>query len=132
MSTIHFDTFVHTYVTRERDSDDEWDRDSTDGDVSIVGAVLVSKDGYDCLSVDKELKAGDKVWLVWAQFGMGDSFGSDGGNYELLEVCTTPEEAQKRKAHFEQVTDHSVPWSDYFGWLDGVYVNELTLTGETT
>ena len=82
MSVIKFDVRVSTHNVGGLDPDDVWSRDSTEGSVDVVGARLEAKDGYDCLFTDKEVAPGATVWLVWAEYTTGDSFGSDGGNYD--------------------------------------------------
>ena len=128
MSVIKFDVRVSTHSVGGLDPDDVWSRDSTEGSVEIVGARLEAKDGYDCLFTDKEVAPGATVWLVWAEYTTGDSFGSDGGNYELLEICHSAEDAESRKTHFAGVTDYSVPWNGYFENLDSLNVSELVLS----
>jgi hypothetical protein len=131
VSFVKFNVSVYTEVTCEADPEDEWSRASTSGSVTVNGATLVEKDGYDCLGVAADLKPGDTIWLVWAQYETGDSFGRDGGQYELLEVQPTYERAIERQKHYASVSDYSVPWNGYFESLDGIYVEEFVLPPST-
>jgi len=124
---IQFEVEVESWVTSEADSEDIWDRDSTDGSVSVVGASLVSDNKYDTLPAPEGVNVGDTLYLIWAQYGTGDSFGSDGGKYELLEVCRTKEAAEERKKYYINVTDYSVPWNGYFEWLQSLNIEEFIL-----
>lgn len=112
------------------DPDDSWSRDSTDGTVTVHGARRVDKDRYGTLSVAGDIAAGTPVFLVWAQYSTGDSFGSDGGQYELLEVLTDKTAAEARAAFYRSVTDYSVPWNGYFENLDFVRVDDFILGAE--
>lgn len=75
------------------------------------------------------LAHGQTVFLVWAKYSTGDSFGHDGGQYELLEVHTDANTAHLRAEHFSKVTDYSVPWTGYFEHLDYVTVDSFVLGG---
>jgi hypothetical protein len=133
---IKFEVNQRTWSTGGYDPEDSWSRDSTDGTVDIVGAVKVEGDGYDILGIDKELTVGDVIYLVWAQYTTGDSFGRDGAQYELLEVFTNRVEAEKRRKYYEEAKDDGsygekgpyLSWFGYFENLDGVYVEGLALT----
>lgn len=124
---IKFEVDDYRWVTHEADTEDKWDRGSTDADVSICSATVVPKDGYDTLAAPEGIKEGDMIFLVWARYGTGDSFGSDGGQYELLEVCKSAEDAQDRKQHYLSVKDFSVPWSGYFEWLQEINIEEFKI-----
>ena len=125
MSYLKFDVDVDTYVTREADPDDEWSNDSTDGTVTVNSCTLVNEDGYNVLGTDFEVSKGQSIFLVWAQYGTGDSFGSYGGKYELCKICNNAEDARIEAERLENVTDYSFPWTGYFEWLNGVYYEEF-------
>jgi len=122
---IKFDVQVETYSIGGYDPEDSWSRDSTEGSCYVTGATIVEKDGYDTLGVEEEISQGDTIYLVWAEYTTGDSFGRDGGNYELLEVFTDKQTACDRVTHWENITGYSVPWNGYFECLDGVNVTTL-------
>lgn len=127
MSYLDFDVDVQTWITREADPENSWSRDSTGGSVSIRSAKLVSRDGYGVLQTAFSVAPGDTVYLVWAQYSTGDSFGSDGGKYELCAVYDNAEDAATERERLEKVTDFSVPWTGYFEDLDFVRVEALTV-----
>lgn len=122
---IKFDVQVETYSIGGYDPEDSWSRDSTEGSCYVTGATIVEKDGYDTLGVEEDISSGDTIYLVWAEYTTGDSFGRDAGNYELLEVFTDAQAACDRVAYWENISDYSVPWIGHFESLDGVHVTTL-------
>jgi hypothetical protein len=127
ISYIKFDVAENRYSTGGYDPKDSWSRDSTDANPQVSSAQRVGEDNHDVLGIEADIQIGQVVYLVWAQYSTGDSFGNDGGQYELLEVCLTREAAEDRKEHYEGVTDFSVPWSGYFEHLDFVKVQGLVV-----
>ena len=72
---VDYDSYVANLGGR--DPTDEWSRDSTSTEWTVNG-VSIGDDRYE-LSLPGEVKAGDTVWLVWAVWSDGDSFGHDAG-----------------------------------------------------
>lgn len=127
MSFLKFDVSVETWVIRHGDPDDEWDNDSTDGIVEVTEYNLVKEDGYHVLETAFDVAPGDSVWLVWAQYSTGDSFGSYGAQYELCGVFNDEIEAGIEAERLESVDDYSVPWKGYFESLDFIKVQHMTV-----
>lgn len=133
---IKFEMDVRSWSTGGHDPEDSWSRDSTDGEVSARSAVKVKEDGYDVLGIDADLGVGTVVYLVWAQYSTGDSFGRDGGQYILLDVYTSRDEADAKKEYYNNVKHDGsygadfpyLPWFGYFESLDYVSVDALVLT----
>jgi len=65
----------HTTTTRKPISDDEWDRGTTHTSHSIEGIAIGSD--YHGLNLPGKVNNGDVVWLVYAVYSTGDSFGND-------------------------------------------------------
>lgn len=124
---VNFDVNVYTWVSEEADPYSCFSRDSTSGSVSINGAKIVKEDGYDVLGIDDNLHEGDTIHLVYATYSTGDSFGRDGGKYELLEICLTREEAESRRVYYDTSNDPSLPWNGHFESLEYVNVYSCTL-----
>jgi hypothetical protein len=124
---LKFDVEVNTWVTRESDPDDQWDNDSTDGTVTVSACHLVERDEYKALPCSFPAKPGDTIYLVWAQYSTGDSFGSYGAQYELCAVFNNPDEAEKEKDRLENTSDYSVPWTGYFESLDSLNVESFVV-----
>ena len=66
-----------------------------DKDVSVRGLLLCKKDSYWDVIADWDVKLGEDVWLVYVQYGSGDSFGHSRGNVEYVGVWKTAEKAYK-------------------------------------
>lgn len=103
----------HVSETSEPDPNDRWDRASTCTDWTINGIKVSRKEGYQLLPI--EIDAGHPVYVVYAIWSTGDSFGHD-ENYgcEAMAVLPTREEADKEVARLKEVKDYSVPWNGYF------------------
>jgi hypothetical protein len=125
MSYLKFEVSIETWVTREGAPDDQWDCDSTDGSVTVTACRVAQQDGYNVLQTSDTVAVGGKVWLVWAQYSTGDSFGSDGGHYELCGVFSNLVSAEAEVARLQSVDDYSVPWNGYFENLDFIKAEEF-------
>lgn len=124
---LKFDVQVDTHVTRAADPDDKWDNDSTDGTVTVSSCTLIDADEYGSLPCSFPVKVGDTIYLVWAQYSTGDSFGSYGAQYELCAVFDNPSDAEKEKDRLENTSDYSVPWTGYFESLDSLNVESFVV-----
>jgi hypothetical protein len=127
MNYIEFEVKTTRYTTYQGNPDDQYDRDSTDADVTILSASLVDDDKFNVLGTDEECNIGDKIYLVWATYSTGDSFGSDGGQYELLSVTKDKQTAEEKEAYYGNIDDFSVPWIGYFESLEGIHITEMIL-----
>lgn len=125
MAYIKFYVSVETWITRHGDPDDEWDNDSTDGIVSIEQCSIVPNDVYNSLETSFDVTPGDIVWLVWAQYSTGDSFGSYGAQYELCAVFKNEIDANTEAERLQSCNDYSVPWNGYFETLDFIKVQPM-------
>lgn len=125
MAYLKFDVEVNNWVTHEADPEDRWDRDSTDGSVEVLRCHLSREDCYNALPAAFEVKVGDTAWLVWAQYSTGDSFGRDGGQYELCGVFGSEAAAKAEEERLQKVNDYSVPWNGYFENLDFIKVQSF-------
>lgn len=84
-------------VTRERDPNDPWDQGDTSGHVSNVRAFLDRHDGVyygESKARDLDVKVGDTVYAVVADYESGSTFGRSGGHAQVLDVFTTLKEAE--------------------------------------
>jgi hypothetical protein len=106
------------------DESDPWSRDSYSGDCWLNNVSIVSTDEYDTIETLEDYAIGDEVFIVWAVYTTGDSFGTDGGNYELISAHKTYEDAEKSA----QIADSenspfSRPWCGYFESLDSMNIS---------
>lgn len=135
--------------TRSPQSDDQWDRGDTETDWEVSGVEIVDseKDHYDVMA-DFKVKPGDRIWLVYAIYSTGDSFGNDrGSSIEFFTAHKNEEIASdngeilarmsKSDSHYNfnaAITLDSglrmvvhVPWMGYFEGLDNVHVEQFTV-----
>jgi hypothetical protein len=112
------------------DPDDRWTRDSFSGVTTIQSAKIVDRDEFNTIPSKDDFVIGDKAHIVYAQYTTGDSFGSDGGNYELLGAFKSKDDANKCEQHYRSLSsdDYSVPWNGYFESLDSIDIVSIELT----
>ncbi len=125
--------------TSEVDPEDSWDRPNTATTYDVRGLKLVDQDGYKRLPVDDDVSVGDDLWVVYAVYSTGDTFGHDeGGGFEWLSYHRTEEAAQKAKSDDEQGSDFITldngkqqkfyrSWDGYFESLDSLEIKRLTV-----
>jgi hypothetical protein len=87
---------VETWDSRAADPDDSWDRGDTSGRVTNVLAFPDKGPSYsygDSIARDLDVKFGDTVYAVVADYESGDTFGRSGGHAQVLDVFLTEAEA---------------------------------------
>lgn len=136
MTSVKLEVYNKAY-TRHESSDEpygDWSRD-TDNDVQNL---TIAKDCWDVIA-DFDVEVGDKLYLVWCEYGEGDSFGSSSGETEFIAVYKTKEKADAcHKAckntesgilTYVTETGDSVeiytPWHGYFEVLEEVHTTLL-------
>ena len=105
------------------DPEDGWSRDSTEGDAWVESAWISNLDGYNCISFVDDLVPGETVYVILAVYGTGDSFGSDGGQYEVMDASRDEVYILEKLESLKEDGSYAVPWNGYFNWLQ-----ELKLT----
>lgn len=113
-------------VTRQKTAE-QWDRDDTYTEWFISDIVRKqTQNSYHALPVAFDVNVGDRVFLVYATYSFGDSFGHDeNGGLELCGFYQTQEEAEAEKLRLAAIDDHSVPWNGYFNHLNQLEVKEV-------
>ena len=111
----------------------------------VEGIRLAKENDYSDVVADFEVKSGDIVYLVFAEYGSGDSFGHSSGNIEYIAVFKTKEKADFLKYSLEQrekkkddnkftfeyetesgtIIQNHCPWDGYFERLEGITVIDL-------
>lgn len=98
MTKIVVTAETREWTTRERDPNDSWDNGDTAGEVhNVVAFIERVESGYYGESHGKDLpdvKVGDTVYAVVADYESGCTFGRSGGHASVLDVFSDPEEAQ--------------------------------------
>jgi hypothetical protein len=129
------------------DPDDRWTRDSSDGGVNsvrVIGGESGSKPYWRDEPFELDVDFGDTIYVVTVVYGTGDTFGSDGGSCEVLEVFTDasealefanlaenpPEPTGKKTFMYDFYFDYKGKkyhrsWAGYFEWLQEMRVDEL-------
>lgn len=134
---------TETWVTRERDPEDEWDAGDEDGRVSWVSAEVCTEDadenytfygqGHMPVIFNCDAVEGDTVFVVVADYTSGSTFGTSAGYFHILTVTKSYEEAMELARTAEAVTqsqfkfehdgvEYYVPWTGYFERLNEVRV----------
>lgn len=137
---VYYKIKTTTIDTTTPDPEDKWDRASTSSDHIFPSEVFLSKESlfYDYFSTGLDLKSGDHIWLVFAVWSTGDSFGYDeDACQECFAAYKTPELAYKARGMLETArkkvelpegfrVDY-LPWKGYFESLSYVEVVEVTV-----
>lgn len=85
MTKLYCSYTSNTWSTRDADPEDPWDSGDEDGTYDVVG-VHLGAGWYDAFDSPEEVVVGDKVWVVWVQYGSGSTFGSDAGYGSIVAV----------------------------------------------
>ena len=92
---IVVETTVHN--VGGEDPEDSWSRDSTEGHVDNVYAIETEEESresyYDDPIKDIDVDYGDSVYAVVVDYESGDTFGRDGGYYQVIDVFDNSEDA---------------------------------------
>lgn len=143
---VSVDKYVDLWTTYSAPEDAEWDRDSTDGQVTVYG--IRRSDVYPDIMTTFEPIVGKVYHLIWAQYSTGDSFGTDGGQYEFIDLFESEEAAKDLVSYLENIEDVNFdgnyiqedgtevrfypPWIGYFEHLDFVKYQSLVLQSSET
>lgn len=145
-SKLYIKMYQNSYETSEVDPEDSWSRASTACDNTLVGIYKTpSTIGH----YDEEFipcfehEVGQTVYLVWAEYSTGDSFGNDSGKVEFIDIFLSEElaDACAKSAegplgsHYEfqfvrqngSTIQQYAPWYGYFENLEVVHVDSLTI-----
>ena len=143
---VHYKT--REYVTRERNPDDQWDRDDTRSEHTMQFISIAREGSWNTISYPGEVKPGDKVYLLFAVYSTGDSFGHDEDrsvelisvhkdlncakyNYKVLEGVDKDNYASSVVLSQDDGSTWkmSPPWCGYFESLSYLKVGGFTVQG---
>lgn len=134
MTTVYCMYSQTRWVTREADPTDDWDAGDEDGDYEVTGVSLMP--GWrDSIDSPDEIKAGDIVWAVWVVYGTGSTFGSSGGEGQILTVTkdaelavAANEWADGKGTWPKELGDEPYKnWTGYFEWLQHVRIETFVV-----
>lgn len=140
-TTLYIDRASSTRVTRVGSG--KWDNDDTYTSWEL-GDVWLQKDSaesynYEMYELDQHADVGDIVYVVFAVWSTGDSFGSyEGAGAEVMFVSKDPDVAyfvmrtlQNATGYSEKITWNNgqtrpihIPWNGYFEQLNSLTVYE--------
>lgn len=123
------------YQTSEPDPDDSWDRGTTATEITNVRAVEAEEEyaSYRTVIADLPVESGDTVYAVIVRYSTGDTFGNDTGQYRVMDVFATEDEAQElskavldqtRNAHNDRLVPYELThndktyYTDWFGYFE--------------
>lgn len=134
----------YTYVTREGDPEDRWDRDDTAADITVNGVRLT--DRYFDVVLPTTYDPSKPLFLLWANYNTGDSFGHDRNQTEWIDIFQDEQKANEAAATLAKCTDRNysnysgtyirddgtsctvhLPWLGYFESLNDVIVTPVRL-----
>lgn len=137
------------YTTREADADDEWDRGNTTSKHVLEYISLAAESAYSTVTYPGEVKVGEKIYLLYAVYSTGDSFGHDeDACIELISVHKNLDVARFNYETIKNNTDKrydvqlelsqdngqtwkmSPPWNGYFESLSYLKIAGFTVRGQ--
>ena len=107
--------------------------------------VLLSEDMPGTETITADCKVGDDVYVLWAIWSTGDSFGfAEGGQSEVIGVFKNEKLANDNKRLLNDAThgivkivtddgskfEYYIPWGGYFENLDEIKVEKRTIKKE--
>lgn len=115
------------------DPEDSWSRDSYSGDYWVTGVYLTGG-MRDSVESNEDIKAGDLVYVTYAVYTTGDTFGSDGGRGCIVAVSKNYDIAIQAEKWCNNTPIDPIqipwppslpeisyrPWDGYFEYLDSV------------
>lgn len=147
---LKIDRRAYVSVIRAADPNDRWDRDNTSTDHELRGVHLSKDKSYD-LFYDGDLSVGDTIYIVYAIYSTGDSFGHDDKaeiefitahknkdvayhNMAMTKSCNKNNDRKGIRINYDshvmlafdtgQTFKFVPPWNNYFEHLDKVDVFE--------
>lgn len=131
---------IREYYTREPE-EDEWDNGETAADISIQGVEFAER--YFDLALPTEYDASKPLFLLWANFDTGNSFGRQRNKFEAVDIFQNrarAEAAQRTLTDTEEgnasyvrddgsTIQYSCPWHGYFESLNYLELEEVAILG---
>ena len=141
MTHIRVDYTSDRYETSEADPNDSWSRSSTAANNSVHGIDVVAEAGYRDITVPFDVLEGETYYLLWADYGTGDSFGHDDNQVEFIDLFRTYEAAKAAHDALYDIRGFSggyvrddgtrisvhVPWNGYFECLHSINITEVSV-----
>ena len=127
MNYLHLRTRNKSVDTSRPDPTDSWDRADTHTTWYVEGLGLQDTDYSDSVPNYLAAKVGDTLWVLYAVYSTGDSFGRDeDANLEFINVFARREDAITARhsladgnppytlSNGQTITFGWIPWNGYF------------------
>lgn len=131
------------WVTFDRNCDDSYREDRMYGEWReswtnyIRGIHLTNSNFGERVTIDYDVKLGDDVYVLWAEYSSGDSFGHGNRNrVDVVHVFKDPvaafaardallaEDSEGYKTDSGTKINYYRPWTGYFESLDNLHVDK--------
>ena len=137
MKSLYLKADSYTTVTQEADPNDDWDRDNTSTDWSVnLDNVYYGNPFYEDVTTNYNVKLdlepieNQKLQIIYAIWGTGDSFGYDDGYYcQIVFVSQDKQEAKDWLDKAKKATNDyfKYPWLGYFENLEKIELIECVV-----
>lgn len=137
MTKFNVVTNSYYYETSEADPNDNWSRASTAADISVSGVEIA--DNYFDIALPAEYDPSKPLYLLWADYATGDSFGTDDNQFEAVDLFQDLENAERARLQLlctepngytrddgTHIAYHA-PWIGYFEKLNDLYVKKVEI-----
>lgn len=132
---------INEYQTREPNHDDQWDNGDTAADISINGVEFAEH--YFDVALPQEYEASKPLYLLYANYDTGDSFGRQCNKFEAVDIFqdrARAEAAQRALTNSQEgnasyvrddgtTIQYSCPWHGYFECLNYLEVEDVAILG---
>lgn len=132
---------INEYQTREPNEGDEWDSGDTAADISIQGVEFAER--YFDVALPQEYDASKPLFLLFANFDTGDSFGRQCNKFEAVDIfqdraraeaagsalMESPEGGASYVRDDGTTIQYSCPWHGYFESLNYLELEEVRILG---
>lgn len=156
---LYVSVTTHTENLGGRDPEDRWSADSYSHSnyMNRHAAIVADEDrntyrwrSGDMIVVGAEVKPGDTVYVLWAEYSTGDTFHSESGCYEVIAGFVSEELAEKnaQQARLRRLDQnysgwnmdielddgtmfgYFIPWLGYFERLEQVHVDSVIVVAD--
>lgn len=129
----------YEYITRECDPEDQWDRDDTAAEITVTGVVISKGNEYFDVALPQDYDPSKPLYLLWADYDTGDSFGRDGNRFEAVDLFQDRDMADAAKSELERSESEGYTrddgtyikyykcWDGYFEYLNDLHVEPVTV-----
>lgn len=100
---LYVEYATRTSQTRDRDPSDSWDRGNTASEHTLKYVQLAKEGGYTSVTYPGLVVPGEKVYVLYAVYSTGDSFGRD--EDRCIEFISVHKDMDIARFNYKQVKD---------------------------